>query len=160
MRMSVSELKEYLQRHGESIRGVREVSELRRRVWECYVESLGAEELTDFIRVNNISAVGCENIRSKREALKKAFRAAPIPKAPSGTWTVSSARDLTENQGVTLTGLQTSRLNGKTGKVLVPEAVPGRAEIKVDRETEPLRIQFKNLRIGDGRRVSAAREVD
>lgn len=126
---------------------------MRWRVWESYVESLGAAELTDFIRVINISAVGSENIRRKRMTLKKAFRAGPIPKAPSGTSTVSSARDLTENQRITLTGLRTSGLKGKTGEVLVPEAVPSRDEIKVE-ETDPLPIQFKNLRIGDGRRVS------
>lgn len=148
--MSPSELKAYLHENGVSYDDCFEKGDLQRRAWECHADCLSGPELVTFMRENNIAAPpsACRNIAGRRECLKKAFQVPSRPAEPTAVTKPAVGTSFKSGQRVTLTGLKTARMNGKSGTVQEPvTSVADRAMVAIDGIADPMLIKYVNLTV-------------
>eukprot|EP00178_Gracilaria_changii_P021601 TRINITY_DN640_c0_g1_i1.p1 TRINITY_DN640_c0_g1~~TRINITY_DN640_c0_g1_i1.p1 ORF type:complete len:491 (+),score=64.54 TRINITY_DN640_c0_g1_i1:208-1680(+) len=149
-RMSISEMKRYLEENDIPYTGVREKRELLRLVWETQVECLGANELDRFIVAQCIEDAGGSGVAAKRRAVVAAFDSKYERKAAIA----HSGKRFHQGDVVELCGLKKESMNGKLATVIRSELVNERMQVQlVDDSKVRLNIRPVNLQ-------TASRDID
>jgi hypothetical protein len=133
--MTVSELKEYLQRHDVVCGDIREKETLSCRAWETHCDWMTVPELNTFLTQNNISTSDCRDITSRRQKAKDVFR------------TGAKTPCFQEYDVVILTKLSRMELNGERATVVKGDCGGGRVEVLLDGSDTRIKVKFENLMV-------------
>jgi hypothetical protein len=145
--MSVSELKQYLKDHGATFNDILDKETLCRRVWDSYCESMGLNELNEFLSENSISTADCRDIESRRRKAKGMFRPPKRPAAPPLASANTSQVRWRKDDNVILKGLNRAEMNGKRGTVVSVDNALSKVQVRIEDMDKSFKVKFENLQM-------------